>query len=68
MIYKKLPFALLLFLLLTDYSINAQLAALPRGVPEDEGVSSKAITSFLDGAAKSKHEFHSLMIVRHVKW
>ncbi|HSN50340.1 MAG TPA: serine hydrolase, partial [Bacteroidales bacterium] len=32
-----------------------------------EGVSSQGIIDFLDAAAKSKHEFHSIMIVRHGK-
>jgi len=40
---------------------------LPRSTPEAESVSSKAILDFLDAAAKSKHEFHSIMILRHGK-
>lgn len=38
---------------------------LPRSTPEAEGVDSAAILGFLDAAAKSKHEFHSFMMVRH---
>jgi CubicO group peptidase (beta-lactamase class C family) len=42
--------------------------SLPRSVPEAEGVSSKAIITFLDSAAKNtKTEFHSFMFLRHGK-
>jgi beta-lactamase family protein len=41
--------------------------ALPRSVPEAEGVSSESIINFLEAAAKSKHEFHSFMFLRHGK-
>lgn len=40
---------------------------LPRSTPEAQGVSSKGILDFLDEAAKSTHEFHSMMIIRHGK-
>jgi len=40
---------------------------LPRSTPEAEAVSSKGIIAFLDAAAKSKNEFHSIMILRHGK-
>ncbi|GAB2781165.1 hypothetical protein GCM10027275_25950 [Rhabdobacter roseus] len=33
--------------------------------PEAQGVSSAGIAAFLEAVAQSKHEFHSLMIVRH---
>jgi CubicO group peptidase (beta-lactamase class C family) len=38
---------------------------LPRSTPEQQGVSSTAISSFLEEIAKSKIEFHSVMVVRH---
>ena len=41
--------------------------ALPRSIPEAEGVSSENIINFLDAAGKSKHEFHSFMFLRHGK-
>jgi CubicO group peptidase (beta-lactamase class C family) len=41
--------------------------SLPRSLPEAEGVSSKAIITFLDSAAASRHEFHSFMFLRHGK-
>lgn len=41
--------------------------SLPRSTPEAEGVSSKAIITFLDSAATSRHEFHSFMFLRHGK-
>ena len=40
---------------------------LTRSTPEAEGVSSRGIIDFLDAAAGSRHEFHSLMILRHGK-
>lgn len=45
---------------------QAQLT-LPRSTPEAEGVSSAGIVAFLNAAANSKHEFHSIMILRHGK-
>jgi CubicO group peptidase (beta-lactamase class C family) len=38
---------------------------LPRSSPEAQGLSSNAIMSFLEAAAKANQELHSLMIVRH---
>jgi len=39
--------------------------SLPRSSPEQQGVSSAAINAFFDEVAKSKIEFHSIMVVRH---
>ncbi len=41
--------------------------SLPRSTPEAEGVSSEALMAFFDSAAVGKHEFHSIMIIRHGK-
>jgi len=41
--------------------------SLPRSIPEAEGVSSEGLITFLDSAAVSPHEFHSIMVVRHGK-
>lgn len=41
--------------------------ALPRSTPAAEGVAPQAIAALLDAASKSKHEFHSIMILRHGK-
>lgn len=38
---------------------------LPRSTPEAEGISTAGILAFLDAIARSQHELHSLMIVRH---
>ncbi|MEI7729065.1 MAG: serine hydrolase [Verrucomicrobiota bacterium] len=38
---------------------------LPRSSPEAQGVSSPGVLAFLAALAKSKHEFHSFMMVRH---
>lgn len=55
------------FLLLTVW-LNAQnVPDLPRSTPEAEGISSEAILEFLDAAGSSKHEFHSMMLLRHGK-
>src|SRR6478609_4466769 len=56
-----------LLLLLLTVQLFAQQVSLPRSTPEAEGVSSEGIIQFLDAAAKSKHEFHSIMIIRHGK-
>ena len=57
-----------LFLLLVSMSAGAQqMSALPRSIPEKEGVSSSAIIHFLDAVAGSKDELHSFMLLRHGK-
>ena len=38
---------------------------LARSTPEAEGVASSGLVAFLDAVAKSKHEMHSIMVVRH---
>jgi CubicO group peptidase (beta-lactamase class C family) len=65
----KKTFLLLAFLIGSlPHLILAQPAtALPRSTPEIEGVSSEAIANFLNAVEKSKHEFHSFMIMRHGK-
>lgn len=39
--------------------------SLPRSTPEEQGISSAAIISFLDAIEKNKLELHSFMLVRH---
>ena len=49
-------------------SLTAQAAInnqLPRAIPEAQGVSSVGILAFLEAIGKSKHEFHSFILVRH---
>jgi CubicO group peptidase (beta-lactamase class C family) len=57
----------LLLLSCKNVTRNPETSELTRSVPEAEGVSSDAILTFLDSAAASRHEFHSIMIVRHGK-
>lgn len=60
--------AALIFILLFQLNVTAQKNdALPRSVPETEGVSSDSIIQFLNAAEKSKTEFHSFMLLRHGK-
>ena len=47
--------------------VSSQTAKLPRSTPEAEGVSSKGIIEFLDAISTTKHEMHSIMILRHGK-
>jgi CubicO group peptidase (beta-lactamase class C family) len=56
---------LLLFLVLHLQGHGQKRTSLPRSTPEAEGVSSQAISTFLDSVAKSRHEFHSFMLLRH---
>lgn len=44
---------------------NVGMTSLPRSIPEEQGVSSKAIGAFLDKVTESKIDFHSIMVVRH---
>jgi CubicO group peptidase (beta-lactamase class C family) len=43
----------------------APFAGLPRSTPEEQGISSSAILSFVDGAEQKVDAVHSFMIVRH---
>jgi len=47
--------------------VVASTTTLPRAVPEAEGVSSTGITAFLDAFKGTKHELHSVMLLRHGK-
>ena len=61
-------YSLFLFIFLLSGCKKEQIiTSLPRSVPEAEGVSSQGIIDFLDAAAKSPHEFHSIMFLRHGK-
>jgi CubicO group peptidase (beta-lactamase class C family) len=65
---KKSMYALiLLYSILSACTHTPVSNSLPRSNPEAEGVSSQGVIEFLDSAAKSKHEFHSMMILRHGK-
>src|SRR5215831_8434089 len=54
-----------LWLPVNTTAAKASDAKLPRSTPEAQSVSSQGILAFLDAVAKSKHEFHSFMLVRH---
>jgi hypothetical protein len=61
-------YSLFLFIFLLSGCKNEQIiTSLPRSIPEAEGVSSQGIIDFLDAAAQSPHEFHSIMVLRHGK-
>ena len=65
---RKFSYAFLLVIFLLSACKKEQVTtSLPRSVPEKEGVSSQGIIDFLNAAAKSKHEFHSFMFLRHGK-
>lgn len=65
---RKFGYVLLVFVfLLNGCKKELVTTSLPRSVPEAQGVSSQGIIDFLDAAAKSRHEFHSIMILRHGK-
>ncbi|MDO9579388.1 MAG: serine hydrolase, partial [Bacteroidales bacterium] len=70
-ILKKSIYAVILLLFFVNSCKNTSdvptTVSLPRSVPEAEGVSSQGILDFLDAAAKSRHEFHSFMFLRHGK-
>ncbi len=48
----------------TVYAAPHAKFTLPRSTPEDQGLSSSGILSFLDAVEKSKIEFHSIMVLR----
>ena len=56
------------YLLLATSSLDVLAqSSLPHSTPEEQGVSSKALINFIDATKNSKHEFHSIMILRHGK-
>jgi len=67
MIYRNNSFIAALLFLFLNFQLSSQTVSLPRSAPEAEGVSSKGIIDFLDAVANSKHEMHSIMILRHGK-
>src|SRR5450432_1302888 len=53
---------------LNNYGITDSIEkpfTLSRSTPEQQGISSKGISMFLEAIRASGQEFHSLMIVRH---
>lgn len=64
---SKNIFSTALVFLFLSFQLIAQNVSLPRSTPEAEGVSSKGIIDFLDAISKTKHEMHSIMILRHGK-
>jgi CubicO group peptidase (beta-lactamase class C family) len=65
---RKFEFGFLFTLFLLIACTKEQsTTSLPRSTPEKEAVSSQGIIDFLDAAAKSKNEFHSIMFLRHGK-
>jgi len=59
--------ATVLFLFLSISLFAQKPITLPRSTPEAEGVSSQGILNFLEAASNGKHEFHSIMVLRHGK-
>jgi len=64
---KRISFLTALLFLFLHFQLASQTVALPRSEPEREAVSSKGIIEFLDAISTSKHEMHSIMILRHGK-
>lgn len=67
MIIRANRFITALLFLFLSLQLNAQTFSLPRSTPDAEGVSSKGIIDFLDAIAKTNHEMHSIMVLRHGK-
>jgi CubicO group peptidase (beta-lactamase class C family) len=64
---RKFSYTILLFILLSGCKKEQVITSLPRSFPEAEGVSSQGIIDFLNAAANSQAEFHSIMFLRHGK-
>ena len=67
----KLTFSLCLaalsWLIATSGQSQAADLSLPRSTPEEQGISSAAVRSFIETADKEIHTLHSFMLVRHGK-
>lgn len=57
----------LILFLFVSIQLLGQKTALLRSTPEAEGISSEAISKFIDAVNNSNHEMHSFMILRHGK-
>lgn len=65
---KTCLLATAMLLALISVRLYAQkTTVLPHSTPEAQGVSASGIDSFLTAVRHSKHEFHSIMILRHGK-
>ncbi len=65
---KKLLLTLFLLYIFFAVKVYGQKStAFPTSIPETEGVSSAGIDSFLTAEARSVHEFHGFMFLRHGK-
>src|SRR3954463_12079635 len=67
MLMKKITLLLSLFLISQASLFSQPQGSLPHSTPEAEGVAAQGIITFLDSVAQSKHEFHSIMLLRHGK-
>ena len=68
MLAKTPSFAIILSLFLLCHQAPAQRTnALPRSLPEQQGVSAAGIINFIDATKKSRTEFHSFVFLRHGK-
>lgn len=64
---RKTPLLTTFLLFVFQLFLSAQTASLPRSTPEAEGVSSEGILQFINAVESSKHELHSMMLLRHGK-
>ena len=64
---KCLKYLLVLLFSISNFLSFAQSNFLPNSSPEAEGISAKAISTFIDSINISHHEFHSFMLIRHGK-
>lgn len=62
---KTILKSFLLVFLLASQVFGQSVTSLPRNTPAAEGVSSAGIIAFLDAIEESRHELHSLMVLRH---
>jgi CubicO group peptidase (beta-lactamase class C family) len=70
MMNRRKQIAVLILLLLSLKAVpsaQSRSVALPRSIPEAEGVSSEGILRFIEAVGSSKHELHSFMFLRHGK-
>ncbi len=65
--YFLAPLVVLFYVAISCTTIIPKASNLPRSTPEAEGVSSEDILNFINAAENSRHELHSIMILRHGK-
>lgn len=66
-LHSQMKSTLAIATIFLSISLSTAAQHLPQSTPEEQGISSAAISKFIDATATSKTEFHSFILLRHGK-